>query len=739
MAIKFFRQRDNVDCGPTCLRIVANYYGKDIDIEYLRNISYLTKEGTSLASIKEAAEEIGLGTLTVEVSNEYLCKKGFFPCILFWKKNHFVVLYKIMENNSSFFKKNSRKYYLADPAHGKVVLNENDFCSFWESNEISKRGFALFLEPKDEFYTFKETYKKQEKRKVINFIIDYFKSYNKNYIQVALAMIVSTMISLILPFLTQNIVDIGITQKDINFILVILIFQIGLFISGTLVDTIRSHLLLHISSRINITIIDDYLKQLMALPISFFESKMVSDLIQRVNDNRRIEDFISSSLINTFFSSINLVVFSIILALFNVNVFFIFLIFSAISIVWTIFFLERRRQLDYKRFNELSNSGDYIYEMLGNINEVKINSYEMHMREEWQKKQYRLFKISIDNLKLEQYQQVGTEFLEQLKNILITFISAYSVINGSMTLGMMLSVSYVLSQVNSPVKQLISFIRNAQFASIGIDRLSEVFFEDTEEKACDTILPSNAIKYNITLKNISYRYGNKHSPLALNNLSLSIPNGKVTAIVGASGSGKSTLIKLLLKFHKPTDGKILVEDLNLEEISSKSWRMLCGTVLQEGHLFNDTMERNIILSDDIADNNKLEQAINIANLKDIIEVMPLGLNTKLGTNGVKLSSGQKQRILIARAIYKTPSFIFFDEATNSLDANNEKEIVEKLNTFFKNKTVVIVAHRLSTVKNADQIVVLDKGLIVEVGTHKSLIKNRGYYYNLIKNQLELDT
>jgi ATP-binding cassette subfamily B protein len=738
MKINFFRQRDNVDCGPTCLKIVANYYGRDLSIEYLRRISHLSGLGASLSSVKEAAEEIGFRTFPVDINLSSLIEHGVFPCILYWKRNHFIVLYKVEYRKKTFFREEQVLFYTADPAHGKIVLNREDFVKFWESSEGSNRGFGLFLEPTEEFYNLKSNDSLGERLKSIKFILNYFKVYNRNYIQIIAAMFVSTIIALIFPFLTQSIVDIGIEQKDFGFITVLLLFQIGLFVSNTIVETIRSQLMLHISSRINLSIVKDYLKQLLSLPVSFFESKLISDLVQRVNDNKRIEDFVSSSVINTFFSIVNLIIFSFILFFYSKLVFIVFAILSILSVWWTIFFMEKRRNIDYKRFNELSSSGDFIYEMLGNIKEVKINSYENHMRKEWQNKQINIFKVNIENLQLEQYQQIGVDFFDQLKIIIITFISAYSVINGEMTLGAMLSISYILGQVGSPVKQIITFIKNAQFASIGIERLNEVFSEKKESENENIHINNDSDNIAIRLKDVSFRYGGKSSQNVLKNINLNIPTGKVTAIVGSSGSGKTTLIKLLLKFNNPTNGDIFLNDTNLNSVLSKSWREKCGVVLQEGHIFNDSLKRNIILSHKDTNEEMFQASIKISNLESVIESMPLGVETKLGTNGVKLSTGQKQRVLLARAIYKSPLFLFLDEATNSLDTKNEKEIVEKLNSFFVNRTVVIVAHRLSTVKNADQIVVLDDGEISEVGTHKSLIERKGKYFNLVKNQLELD-
>lgn len=735
MKFPFYRQLDTMDCGPTCLRMISKFHGKEYSLEYLRSNSFLTREGVSLLGISEAAEKIGFRTLGVKIDLDKLINKAPLPCVIHWNQNHFVVLYKI--DNGIF--------YIADPAHGLREVKKSDFEKSWLL--VAKEGVCLLLDTTPSFYlSDSESIGGEKVKKGFGFLIQYLRPYKPYLFQIILGMIIGSGLSLILPFLTQALVDHGINHKNVSFVTLMLICQLTLFIASTLVGLIQSWLMLHMNARINILIISDFLIKLMRLPISFFDSKLVGDIQQRIGDHGRIQSFLTGTALTTFFSMINLLVFTFVMGLYSVKILLIFFLFSAMGICWIVIFLKRRKQLDYIRFQRMGDNQNVMFEMITTMQEIKLNNCETHKRWNWEKVQAKLFQLNIKSLALGQYQQVGSVFFSQLKNIIISYIAAREVIAGNMTMGMMISISYILGQMNTPIDNILEFIRSGQDAKISLDRLSEIHNKDDE----DVNLNSNntlaqmtdnvrltADLGSIVLNNVSFQYQGPKSSYALRNIQLEIPKGKVTAIVGASGSGKTTLIKLLLQFYKPTEGSITVEQADLSEIMPKVWRGNCGTVMQEGQIFNDTIANNIAVGEDIIDHKKLKHAVDVANIRAFIEELPLNYNTKLGLSGSGISTGQKQRLLIARAVYKNPNYLFFDEATSALDANNEKVIIGNLETFFKNKTVVVVAHRLSTVKHADQIVVLDGGEVMELGNHIDLVNKRGRYYELIKNQLEL--
>ncbi|WP_422079379.1 peptidase domain-containing ABC transporter [Ulvibacterium sp.] len=725
----FFKQLDQMDCGPTCLRMIAKFYGKDYSTDFLRQRSNITKIGVSLGGIAEAAEEIGFHTMMVSLNFDSLEKEAPIPLIAHWRQRHFVVVYKIEKD----------KVFIADPAHGRMQYSKKDFIAGWigsNANIDTSEGYLLLLKPTPKFY---ETDFEEKKEYGFRFLFWYFKPYNKYIIQLIVGLIVGSLLQLIFPFLTQAVVDYGINRQDINFIYLILLAQLTLFVSQTSVDLIRGWILLHMTSRININLISDFLIKLMRLPISFFDSKNTGDIIQRIYDHNRIQDFLSSTTLNTLFSVFNLLIFGVVLAYYNLTIFTIFILGSGIYVGWTLLFMKRRAELDYKRFDQSADNQSSLYQLISGMQEIKLNGSERRRRWEWEGIQIKLFKVSIKSLSLSQTQNAGGQFFNELKNILITFIAAKSVINGDLTLGMMLSVQYIIGQLNFPITNFITFIQTGQDAKISLERLAEIHSKDDEEKTNEDYIRELPKCKTIKIKNLSFKYGGKTSPWVLKNVDLEIPEGKVTAIVGASGSGKTTLIKLLLKFYDPIKGNISIDDMKLKNIGTTFWRKNCGTVMQEGFIFNDTVSRNITESRSMGtiDKNKLTHAAHVSNLEDFIKELPLGYRTKIGSSGTSISGGQKQRILIARAVYKNPNYIFFDEATSALDANNEKIIMERLQDFYQGKTVVIVAHRLSTVKSADQIIVLDKGKVIEEGNHIELTKKRGVYYTLVKNQLEL--
>ncbi len=720
-----YKQLDAMDCGPSCLRMIAKYYGKAYSLQTLRDKSFITREGVSLLGISDAAEAIGFRTMGVKITFEQLAKEDPLPCIAHWKQKHFVVVYKIKND----------KVYVSDPAHGLVKYTRKEFVKNWAitKSQGEEKGICLLLEPTPDFYEQED--EKTDKR-TFKFLFKYLRPYRRLIYQLFIGMGVGSLLQLIFPFLTQAVVDIGIGNRDIGFVYLILVAQLVLFISRMSVDFIRSWILLHISTRINISLISDFLTKLMRLPVGFFDTKMIGDLLQRIGDHRRIESFLTSSTLNILFSIVNLVIFGIVLGIYSLKIFTIFLIGAVLYVVWINIFMRRRRDLDFKRFAQMSNNQSNLIQLITGMQEIKLNNCEKQKRWEWEQIQSSLFKVSIKSLSLNQYQQAGATFINETKNIFITFLAAKAVIDGNMTLGMMMAVQYILGQLNSPLDQMIGFFQSTQDAKISLERLGEIHHKDDEEKPEDklAILPE---KRSIYVNRVSFQYEGPHSEFVLKDLDLEVEEGKITAIVGLSGSGKTTLIKLMLGFYPPTKGDIKVNDIRLENISNRLWREKCGVVMQDGFIFSDTIAKNIAVSDETIDKEKLLHAVKVANIQEFIESLPLSYNTKIGSDGHGLSQGQKQRILIARAVYKNPEYIFLDEATNALDANNERLIINNLNDFFKGKTVVVVAHRLSTVKNADKIVVLEQGKIVEKGSHEELVALKGQYYELVKNQLEL--
>ncbi|WP_452603207.1 peptidase domain-containing ABC transporter [Pontimicrobium sp. MEBiC06410] len=720
-----YKQTEAKDCGPTCIKIIAKYYGKTINTQQLRNLSETTRAGSSLLGLSEAVESVGFRSIGMKLAYKKLLEAPL-PCIVHWNKNHYVVLYKIKKDT----------VYISDPAHGLITYTKDEFIKHWIGNNAddnTEEGIALLIEPTPKFY--QSTFEKDEAFG-FSFIFKYLFKYKRFIIQLIIGLLAGSLLQLILPFLTQSVVDVGIKNQDLNFIYLILFAQLFLFIGKASLEVIRSWILLHLSTRINISLISDFFIKLMKLPISYFDVRMTGDLLQRINDHKRIERILTTSSLTVLFSFFNLIIFSLVLGYYSLQIFGVFVIGSVLYFGWVLFFFKKRKTLDYKRFSEVSQEQSKVIELINGMQEIKLHNAERRMRWNWEYVQARLFKVATKSLALEQTQSVGSNFINELKNMFITILSAKLVIDGEITLGMMMAISYIVGQLNGPITQLISFMRDVQDAQISIDRLGEIHNMEDEEKPEDekvANIPENA---SITLKNISFRYTGGLEPV-LKDLTLEIPANKTTAIVGVSGSGKTTLMKLLLGFYQVDSGDITVNNFNLKNISQKEWRRNCGVVMQEGYIFNDTIAKNIAVGEDYVDRKKLEHAINVANVSDYIDGLPLGFNTKIGTEGSGLSTGQKQRLLIARSVYKNPKFLFFDEATSALDANNEKVIMEKLNTFFTNKTAVVIAHRLSTVKNAHQIVVLDKGKIIEKGTHEELIALNGSYYHLVKNQLNL--
>lgn len=738
MSFPYFKQLDAMDCGPTCLRMIARHYGRSYSLQNLRERCHITREGVSMLGISDAAESIGFRSTGVKITWEQIRDEMPLPCIVHWNQRHFVVVYEIRKRRGGYVVK------VADPASGLLTYTEEAFCRAWlqagKDNEgegsvsANTHGIALMLEPTPKFYEEKGD---EEKKFGFGYILGYLLPYKSFIVQILLAMLVTSIISLILPFITQSVVDTGIGTGNLPFVVMLLVAQLVLTIGQMANNLIRSWLMLHTTSRVSISLISDFLCKLMRLPIAFFDSKMVGDIMQRIGDYNRIQTFLTGSLLSIVIAAVTFLIYGGIMAGYNIGVFLVFFAGAALYIGWVLLFLRRRRKLDYMRFQEASANQSNIVQLIGGMQDIKLNNCEKQKRWDWERIQARLFKVSVKSLSLGQAQEVGGTFIDQTKNILISFLAAKSVISGDMTLGMMMSLQYIMGQLNAPISQFISFVQATQDASISLERLGEIHDMKDEEPEDEQKIREIPRDADIVFDDVTFQYDGPHSSKVLDGVSLHIPANKVTAIVGASGSGKTTMLKMMLGFYRPVSGEVRLGGVSISAYSERVWRSQCGSVMQEGYIFSDSISGNIGVSDETPDMARVRKAAEVSNIREWIEKLPLRYNTKIGADGHGLSTGQKQRILIARAAYKDAKFLFFDEATNSLDANNEKAIMENLDRLFENKTVVIVAHRLSTVRNADNIIVLDNGKIAEEGTHEQLTARRGKYYELVKNQLEL--
>ena len=727
----FYTQYDTMDCGPTCLRMIAKYYGKHYSLQTLRERSFITREGVSMLGISDAAESIGFRTSGVRISLQQLTRDVSLPCILHWNQRHFVVCYDIRKKHSGF------RYYIADPASQLVSYDEAELKKCWIATQKNgeEKGMALLMEPGPDFFE-NEDEKMSGKRNLV-FFVKYLTPYKKQLIQLVLGMLTASLLQLIFPFLTQSLVDVGIQNGNINFITLVLIAQIIISISQLSVSFIQSWILLHMNTRINISLISDFLTKLMKLPIRFFDTKMVGDTMQRIGDHNRIENFLTGSSINTLFSFVNFFIFAFVLAYYDLIILGIFLFGNALYIGWIFLFMKYRRELDVRRFTQAAGEQSSLIQLITAMQEIKLNNCEKQKRWQWERIQVKLYKIRVKGLTLGQIQQVGSIFFYQTTNVFITFIAAKAVVEGQMTLGMMMSLTYIIGQLSGPIGAFIGFAQEFQDAKISLERLNDIHGQQDEEIGISSKVSVLEGRREIRIEDLSFSYDGSNRNYVLRNLNLVIPEHRVTAIVGASGSGKTTLIKLMLGIYLPNKGEIKVGDAPLQMINPHLWRAKTGSVMQDGFIFSETIAQNIAVGEEIIDRVRLRHAVTVANIRSFIESLPLGYDTKIGMEGNGISQGQRQRILIARAVYKNPEFLFFDEATNALDANNEMEIMKNLDEFYKGKTVVVVAHRLSTVKNADNIIVLDGGIIAEEGTHAELVGMQGLYFQLVKNQLEL--
>ena len=729
------QQPDSFDCGPTCLQMIAQFYGKKYTLDFLREQCYITRNGVSMLGISTAAESIGFKTMIIKTDIETLINECPLPIILHWHQNHFVVLYKVKKH--AFFSTHKKditnhQFLIADPAFNLQYINYQTFAKSWCNND-NNQGIAMLLEPQAQFYNQHIVTTKNNPFKTL---FQYLIPFKTKIINILLFILISMGIALCFPFISQQIVDRGINKNNNHLILLFVLAQLVLFCSDTVISIIRNRLLLRVNAKISLHIVSNFLKKLLSLPIRFFDSKSIGDVTQRIQDHQRIQQFLTGDLINSAFAIVELFIYSILLFYYQINIGLVFVFVSLTGVMWIFQFQKKRARLDYMLFNQHKIYQEKLHELVIGMQEIKLFGSENSKRWEWEFIQQKLFKLNITSLTLSQWQQTGFVFFSYLKNIIITYLTAIAVINGKLSLGTMLSISYIIGATNSPLELLVSFFKSAQDANLSLQRLEEVQQKTAETTENDTpfILQNNA---NIVLNKVCFQYNGPRSSYVLKDIDFTIQPNKITAIVGESGSGKTTLMKLLLGFYKPVSGEIKIQDKSIFEITPAIWRSYCGTVMQDGYIFFDTIEKNIALDGKEIDKNKFIEACTIANVNEFVSNLPLGYKTLIGSSGMGLSGGQKQRILIARAVYKNPQFIFFDEATSSLDANNEQQIMQQLLTYFKNKTVLIIAHRLSTVKNADEIIVLEKGEIIERGNHHQLVQLQGNYFNLVKNQLAL--
>lgn len=714
-------QMDSQDCGPASLKMVAKHFGRYYSLQYLRDQCGITKEGVSLLDLSTGAENIGLHTLAIKCSITELVEKVPFPAIVFWNQNHFIVVYHA----------DRRHVWVSDPTKGHVKYSHDEFRKGWYGENESK-GVLLAIEPTADFNTSKEE-REMQKNSLVS-ILRYFTPYKNNFGLIFFIMMVVTLLQGILPFISKAVIDVGIGTSDVRFINMVLIGNICILVSVMVFNVLRDWILMHITARVNIALISDYLIKLMKLPITFFENKLLGDILQRAADHERIRNFIMNNSLALVFSTLTFVVFSIILLLYNSTIFFIFLVGSVLYVCWVMLFLKVRKKLDWQYFELISRNQSYWVETVSAIQDIKIYNYERSRRWKWEEIQAGMYHVNKRVLAITNMQNLGAQFIDNIKNMAIVFFCATAVIHGEITYGIMISTQFIIGMLNGPLIQFINFVVSAQYAKISFLRMNEIRQLDDEEELLSigstTILPEHR---DIQLENVMFQY-TPNAPFVLNHIFLHIPENKVTAIVGGSGSGKSTLLKLLVRLYKPSYGEIKMDGMNVQAINLRQWRNMCGVVMQDGKIFSDTISNNIVLDDEHVDKQRLIECCKTAQILDEINSMPQGFDTKIGERGRGLSGGQKQRILIARALYRNPQYLFLDEATNALDTINEKKIVDALNTAFENRTVVVIAHRLSTIRNADQIVVLDHGNIVEVGNHESLLERKGLYYELVKSQ-----
>lgn len=722
----FVRQHDIMQCGVACLTMVCRYFGLDIELDDVGELCFTSKRGTTLLEISTAAGELGLDTIAAKLTIDELAKCPM-PCILYWDQHHFVVLYRT---------DGTRFFYIADPGKGLVKYSRKEFEQHWLSLSLNgeRRGIGMTLQPSSNFDANIYHRKEMSGKGSWHLLTDSLAAYRKPFVYIAIVMFLGSMLQMVLPFLTQSIVDVGIKEQNIGFIWLIMLGEFIIVLGKTVMDFVRRRILLHISMNINIKLVGEFFLKLLRLPMAFFDTKLLGDLLQRMNDHNRVQTFLTTQFLGMAFSVLTFIVFGIVLLVYNRLVFIVFMLGSLVYAVWVAVFLGKRKILDYELFDRQGECQNKTYQLVTSMQEIKLQNCEQRRTEEWQERQRELFDVQLKSLRLQQSQEGGAVFINELKNILVTVLSATAVINGSMTLGGMLAIQFVIGQLNSPVSQMVAFVYSLQDVKISLDRINEVHLRREEDEGCKS-MDIEKTTSDIFVTNLSFKYTPNAIENILDDISINIPKGKITAIVGASGCGKTTLIKLFLGYYKLSKGMISIGNQDLMSVNMKAWRRRCGVVMQDGVIFSESIARNIAVDDGCIDYERLKKAAYIANVTDFVERFPLKYDTIIGNDGIQLSKGQKQRILIARAVYKNPDYIFLDEATNSLDATNEYEIVDKLSEFYSGRTVVVVAHRMSTIRNAEQIIVMKHGRIVEVGTHDTLLANHAYYYELVKSQI----
>lgn len=723
---------DSHDCGVTCLQMIAKYYGKSYSLKTLREYSFISREGSSLMGVSDAAEKIGFRTTGVKTSLRYLQENVTLPCVLHWNQNHYVVLYHIQHKRKGVI------YHVADPASYLVKFTEKEFKSHWLSTRQNdnERGIALILQPDTNFYQIEDEGDKARIRSISHYF-RYLIPYKWQLGQIVTCMVMYMILGMIFPFLTQSMVDVGIRNSNLNFVLLILVSQFILTFTDMGINFLHNWIALHVNTRIDLALMSDFWRKLMNLPIRFFDTRMTGDLIQRLGDHGRIRSFLINDSISILFSSITFLLYTILLAYYDLTLLLIFLTGHLIYAVWVMSFLRYRRELDYQAFDLQAKNRSCVIQLIQGMQEIKLNNNERQKLWEWEELQARFFHNNMRGLKIDQIKRLGAQLITRSTGLIVSFFIAQQVIEGKMTLGMMMALSYIMGHVSGPISNFIGFIHSFQNAQISLERLNEIHGQDEEENAKSSLRTELPQDKSIRIQDLSFSYSGSPREYVLKGISIFIPAHKITAIVGVSGSGKTTIMKLLQGFYNPQEGELKVDETPLRLINPHFWRRQVGAVMQDGYIFSDTIAKNIAVGEDEIDKDRLVKAVRIANIEDFIEKLPLGYNTKIGMEGNGVSQGQRQRILIARAVYKNPEYLFFDEATNALDTKNEKTIMENLMEFYKGKTVVICAHRLSTIRHADKIVVLNDGRVVETGTHDELMERHMEYYHLVENQLDM--
>lgn len=726
-SFKHIFQTDSMDCGAACLCMIARHYGKNYSLEFFRKNAFIGKEGISMLGLSMAAEKAGMHSLCAKISIEQLANEIILPCILHWDNKHYVICHKVSG-------KKNLTFHICDPAFGCMKVCQKELYRHWISGKFEGEevGVAMQIEPGINFHN--KGIKKAPHKFSMKYFLKYIMPHKWSILQLLLGALVLISLGYISPFISQAIVDIGILKKDLAFIILMVIAQIIINTSKTIIIFFQSWISLRMNTIINVNLVSNYLNKLSQMPMSFFESKTMGDILQRIGDHDRIKSFLMNDTINVIFSITTFIAFVVVLGIYNIHILSIFLLGNAVYVTWVLSFMKYRKELDNKAFHESALLQNNMVQFIQGMQEIKLNCIEREKCWEWEHLQARLYKISRKAMLLGQIQSAGSLIFSSTTGVVLSYITAQKVVTGEMTLGMMTSLSFILGQVAAPIGSFIGFAQRYQDAKISLERLADIHSQDDEHKEYEekkSILPKDK---NIILNKVSFSYSGNINNLVLKNISIQIPQNKITAIVGKSGCGKTTLIKLLQGLYKPLSGEIMIGDTVLENINKYVWRNHIGAVMQDGYIFSDSISKNITLHNEV-DIQKLESVLKAVNLNDFIQSLPHGYDTKIGNDGMQLSQGQRQRILLARILYRKPQVVFLDEATNALDTQNEFYIMNNIRELLYNHTIIIVAHRLSTIKKADNIIVIDNGEVIEQGTHERLLEQKGTYFQLINTQL----